>query len=100
MATTIPYKIYLSEEEMPRCWYNVKAHMKVKHPPFINPATQKPCTKDDLRAVFCDDCIDQELNETDEQIEIPEGIRNFYRMFRPSPLVRAYFLEKELDTPA
>lgn len=96
----IPYKTYLQEEEMPKYWYNVKAHMKIPHAPFINPATQKPCTKDDLRLVFCDDCIDQELNETDELIEIPEEIRSFYKMFRPSPLVRAYFLEKALDTPA
>ena len=100
MATEIPYKIYLSEEEMPKYWYNVKAHMKTQHPPFIHPAMQKPCTKEDLRAVFCDECIDQELNRTDEQIEIPEGIRSFYKMFRPSPLVRAYCLERLLDTPA
>ena len=77
MATEIPYKIYLSEEEMPKYWYNVKAHMKTQHPPFIHPAMQKPCTKEDLRAVFCDECIDQELNRTDEQIEIAEGIRSF-----------------------
>lgn len=96
----IPYKMYLTEEEMPRYWYNVKAHMKNDHAPFINPATQKPCTKDDLRPVFCDDCIDQEFNNTDEHIEIPEEIRDFYKTFRPSPLVRAYFLEQLLDTPA
>lgn len=100
MATKIPYKTYLTEEEMPRSWYNVKAHMKGAHDPFLNPATGKPCTKDDLRAVFCDECIDQELNNTDERIEIPEDIRNFYKTFRPSPLVRAYFLERVLDTPA
>ena len=99
-AKQIPYKIYLTEEEMPKYWYNVKAHMKEQHAPFINPATQKPCTKADLQPVFCDECIDQELNETDELIEIPEGIRNFYKTFRPSPLVRAYFLERLLDTPA
>lgn len=101
MATKqVPYKIYLSEEEMPKAWYNVKAHMKTEHAPFINPATMQPCTKDDLRPVFCDECIDQELNETDEYIGIPDGIRDFYRTFRPSPLIRAYFLEKLLDTPA
>lgn len=99
-AKQIPYKMYLTEEEMPKYWYNVKAHMKEQHAPFINPATQKPCTKADLQPVFCDECIDQELNETDELIEIPEGIRNFYKTFRPSPLVRAYFLERLLDTPA
>lgn len=99
-AIEIPYKTYLTEEEMPRYWYNVKAHMKGGHAPFINPQTLKPCTKEDLRNVFCDECIEQELNDTDELIEIPEEIRSFYRMFRPSPLVRAYFLEKELGTPA
>ncbi len=100
MEKNIPYKIYLSEEEMPKYWYNVKAHMKSKHAPFINPATQKPCSKDDLKSVFCDECVEQELNDTDELIEIPQGIRDFYKMFRPSPLVRAYFLEKLFDTPA
>ena len=100
MATKIPYKTYLTEDEMPRYWYNIKAHMQAAHDPFINPATQKPCTADDLRSVFCDECIRQELNDTDERIEIPEGIRNFYKTFRPSPLVRAYFLEEALGTPA
>lgn len=101
MATKqIPYKIYLSEEEMPKAWYNVKAHMKTQHPPFVNPATQKPCTTSDLSPVFCDECIEQELNEKDERIAIPQGILDFYRMFRPSPLVRAYYLEQLLDTPA
>ena len=96
----IPYKMYLTEKELPKFWYNVKAHMKGGHAPFINPATQKPCTKEDLQRVFCDECVEQELNDTDELIEIPEGILEFYKMFRPSPLVRAYFLEKLLDTPA
>lgn len=99
-VSKIPYKMYLSEEEMPRYWYNVKANMRGGHAPFINSATGKPCTKEDLRAVFCDECVEQELNDKDELIEIPEGIRNFYRMFRPSPLVRAYFLEEMLGTPA
>ena len=100
MNTNIPYKIYLSEDEMPRTWYNVKAHMKGGHEPFMNPATGKPCTKEDLSGVFCEECVDQELNDRDELIEIPEEIRNFYKMYRPSPLVRAYCLEKLLDTPA
>ena len=100
MARQIPYKVYLTEEEMPKTWYNVKAHMKTQHAPFINPATQQPCTKSDLTPVFCEECVDQELNETDERIEIPEEIRSFYKTFRPSPLVRAYFLERLLDTPA
>ena len=96
----VPYKIYLSENEIPRQWYNLNAAMKEKHDPFLNPATGKPCTADDLRPVFCDECIEQELNYTDLYIDIPEGIRDFYKMYRPSPLVRAYCLEKALGTPA
>ena len=98
--TKIPYKIYIQEKDMPKAWLNVKAFMKEQHAPFLNPATLKPCTKDDLRPVFCDAVIDQELNTTDKLIEIPDGIREFYHMYRPSPLCRAYFLEKALDTPA
>lgn len=96
----IPYKIYLSEDEIPKQWYNLNAAMKRKHDPFLNPATQQPCTADDLRPVFCDDCIEQELNRTDLYIDIPQEIRDFYKMYRPSPLVRAYCLEKALGTPA
>ncbi len=96
----IPYKIYLSEDEIPRQWYNLNAAMKRKHDPFLNPATLEPCTADDLRPVFCDDCVEQELNRTDLYIDIPEEIRSFYKMYRPSPLVRAYCLEKALGTPA
>ena len=100
MAKQIPYKIYLSEDEIPKQWYNLNAAMKQKHAPFLNPATLQPCTKDDLRPVFCYECVDQEMNMTDEYIDIPEEIRAFYKMYRPSPLVRAYVLEKELGTPA
>ncbi len=100
MAKNIPYKTYLTEAELPRYWYNVKAHMHGGHDPFIHPATGAPCGKADLQAVFCDECVEQELNDKDELIEIPDGIRDFYRMFRPSPLVRAYFLEEMLNTPA
>ena len=96
----IPVKIYLSESEMPRYWYNLRADMKEKPAPMVNPATGKPCSKDDLRPVFCDAVIEQEFNETDRYIEIPEDIRNFYKMYRPSPVVRAYWLEKALGTPA
>ena len=96
----IPYKIYLSESEMPKAWMNVKAYMPEQHDPFLNPATGKPCTAEDLEAVFCKECVEQELNCTDKEIEIPQEILDFYRMFRPSPLVRAYCLEKALDTPA
>lgn len=95
-----PYKIYLSESEMPKYWHNLRAVMDKKPAPFLNPATKKPCTKEDLLPVFCEDLVDQELNETDEFIEIPEEIKDFYKMYRPSPLVRAYFLEKALGTPA
>lgn len=98
--SNIPYKIYLAEEEMPKKWYNLKAVMKELPAPFIHPGTMKPCTAEDLLPVFCSDLVEQELNSTDEYIEIPEGIRSFYKMYRPSPLVRAYCLEKELGTPA
>jgi len=100
MTSTIPYKIYLSEDEMPKYWYNMKAVMKELPPPFIHPGTMRPCTATDLSPIFCDELIAQELNNTDQYIEIPEEIRDFYKMYRPSPLVRAYCLEKLLDTPA
>ena len=96
----IPYKIYLEENEMPKQWYNVRADMKNKPAPLLNPATRQPMTFEDLRPVFCDDLIRQELDDTTAYFDIPEEIRNFYKMYRPSPLVRAYCLEKELDTPA
>lgn len=96
----IPYKIYLDESEIPTKWCNVRADMKNKPAPLLNPATLKPMTHADLAPVFCDELIDQELDDTDAYIDIPEEIQNFYKMYRPSPLVRAYFLEKALDTPA
>ena len=96
----IPYKIYLDESEIPTQWYNVRADMKNKPAPLLNPATLKPMTHADLAPVFCDELIDQELDDTDAYIGIPEEIQNFYKMYRPSPLIRAYFLEKALDTPA
>ena len=96
----IPYKIYLDESEIPTQWYNVRADMKNKPAPLLNPATLKPMTHADLAPVFCDELIDQELDDTDAYIDIPEDIQNFYKMYRPSPLIRAYFLEKALDTPA
>ena len=100
MNKKIPTKIYLNEEEMPRYWYNLRADMKEKHDPFLHPATLKPCTAEDLYPVFCKELVKQELDQTNPYIEIPEGIREFYEMYRPSPLVRAYFLEKALGTPA
>ena len=96
----IPYKIYLSENELPTSWYNVRADMKNKPAPLLNPGTHKPMAFDELRPVFCDELIKQELDDTTPYIEIPEEIREFYRMYRPAPLVRAYCLEKKLGTPA
>src|SRR5574344_2014848 len=95
-----PYKVYLDEKELPKAWYNVRADMKNKPAPLLNPATLKPVTLDDLRPVFCDELIKQELDNDTAHIAIPQEVYNFYKMYRPSPLVRAYFLEKALDTPA
>lgn len=100
MASKIPYKIYLHEEEMPKYWYNLRADMKNKPAPLLNPATHQPVTFDELKAVFCDELVRQELNDTDREIPIPQEILDFYKMYRPSPLVRAYCLEKKLNTPA
>ncbi len=100
MSKEIPYKIYLSESEIPTAWYNVRAHMKNKPAPLLNPGTLKPMTADELSAVFCDELVKQELDDTTPYIEIPEEIRNFYKMYRPAPLVRAYCLEEKLKTPA
>lgn len=96
----IPYKIYLEENEMPTQWYNVRADMKNKPAPLLNPATLKPMTAEELGHVFCDELVKQELDDTNPYIDIPQEIRDFYRMYRPSPLVRAYCLEKKLGAPA
>ncbi len=96
----IPYKIYLGENEIPTQWYNVRADMKNKPAPLLNPGTLKPMTAEELAPVFCEELVAQELNDKDPFIDIPEEIQNFYKMYRPSPLIRAYFLEKALDTPA
>lgn len=96
----IPYKIYLSENEIPENWYNVRALMGTKPAPLLNPGTHAPMTADELRHVFCDELVKQELDNTNEYIPIPTEIRDFYKMYRPSPLVRAYCLEKKLGTPA
>ena len=97
---TIPYKIYLNETEMPTAWYNLRADMKVKPAPLLNPGTHKPMKAEELAGVFCEELIKQELDDTTPFFEIPEPIRNFYKMYRPSPLVRAYCLEEKLQTPA
>ncbi len=96
----IPYKIYLNENEMPEAWYNVRADMKKKPAPLLNPGTGKPMTAAELEGVFCSELVEQELDNDNRFIPIPEEIRSFYKMYRPSPLVRAYCLEEKLQTPA
>lgn len=100
MSEKIPYKIYLSENEMPKDWYNVRADMKNKPAPLLNPATLQPMKAEELEGVFCKELVAQELDNDNRLIPIPEEIQDFYKMYRPSPLVRAYCLEKKLDTPA
>ena len=96
----IPYKIYLEENEMPKAWYNVRADMKNKPAPLLNPGTLQPMTAQELGAVFCDELVEQELDNDNPYIPIPQEILDFYKMYRPSPLVRAYCLEEKLQTPA
>ncbi len=98
--SNIPYKIYLEESEMPKAWYNVRGDMSKKPAPILNPGTLQPVTLDELSGIFCKELAEQELDDTSRFIDIPEEIRNFYRMYRPSPLVRAYCLEEKLQTPA
>lgn len=100
MSNEIPYKIYLSEDEIPKAWYNLRADMKNKPAPLLNPGTHQPLTAEELAPVFCKELVEQELDDTTPFIEIPQEIRDFYKMYRPAPLVRAYCLEKALDTPA
>jgi len=100
MATKIPTRIYLSEDEIPRYWHNIRADMKDKPDPMLHPGTLKPATAADLEAVFCKEPARQEMDVTTRLIPIPEGIQEFYRGYRPAPLIRAYFLEKALGTPA
>ena len=100
MKNKIPTRIYLTEDEMPKNWYNLRAIMKDKPDPMLHPGTLKPVTAADLGPVFCKGVIDQELDETNLFIPIPDDIQDFYRAYRPSPLIRAYYLEKLLDTPA
>ena len=100
MSKNIPYKIYLHEHEMPTQWYNVRADMKNKPAPLLNPGTLEPMTADELSGVFCRELARQEVDDNTPYIDIPEEILKFYKMYRPSPLVRAYCLEEKLDTPA
>ena len=97
---TIPYKIYLTEEELPTAWYNLRADMKNKPAPLLNPDTHELMTAEDLSDIFCEELVKQELDDTTAYIPIPQEIRDFYKMYRPAPLVRAYCLEKKLGTPA
>ncbi len=96
----IPYKIYLSEDEMPHTWYNLRADMKNKPAPLLNPGTLQPMTAQELEGVFCSELVKQELDDQTAYFQIPQEIRDFYKMYRPSPLVRAYCLEEKLQTPA
>ena len=97
---SIPYKIYLTEEELPKTWYNIRADLPQDHAPLLHPVTHQPVTQEQLCAIFAAEPAKQELNRCDRHIEIPQEVRDFYKMYRPSPTVRAYCLEKELDTPA
>ncbi len=97
---TIPYKTYLEEHEIPKQWYNVRADMPIKPAPLLNPGTGRPLTLEDMTPIFCEELVKQELDNDTAYIDIPDEVRNFYKMYRPSPLVRAYFLEELLDTPA
>lgn len=100
MSKKVPYRFYLSEEQMPKEWYNMRADMKEQPDPMLNPATLKPVTAEDLYPVFCTELVKQELDSTTRYFPIPDEILEFYRIYRPSPLIRAYNLEKALDTPA
>jgi tryptophan synthase beta chain len=100
MSKKVPYRVYLSEEQMPKEWYNMRADMKEQPDPMLNPATLKPVTAEDLYPVFCTELVTQELDSTTRYFPIPDEILEFYKMYRPSPLIRAYNLEKALDTPA
>ncbi|MCI8360171.1 MAG: TrpB-like pyridoxal phosphate-dependent enzyme [Clostridiales bacterium] len=96
----VPYRIYLSEEQIPKQWYNIKADMKAQHEPLLNPGTGKPLEEKDLYPIFCETLAHQEMNAADRYMDIPEEIQEYYKIYRPSPLIRAYNLEKALDTPA
>ncbi|MCI7248980.1 MAG: pyridoxal-phosphate dependent enzyme, partial [Clostridiales bacterium] len=96
----IPYKTYLEEHEIPKQWYNVRADMPVKPAPLLNPGTGKPLTLEEMEPIFCTELIKQELDNDTPYIDIPEPVQDFYKMYRPSPLIRAYFLEEALGTPA
>lgn len=96
----IPYRTYLTEDQMPKQWYNLRADMKELPDPMLNPQTMKPVKKEDLLPIFCEELVEQELNNEKRYYDIPKEILDMYRIYRPSPLIRAYNLEKALGTPA
>ena len=96
----IPYKVYLSESEIPTKWYNLRADMKNKPAPLLNPGTGQPLSAEEMSGIFCEELVKQELDDTTPFFDIPREIVDFYKMYRPSPLVRAYCLEEKLGTPA
>ena len=100
MQKKIPYRTYLREDQLPKYWYNLRTVMKEDVPPMLNPGTGKPMTFEELSAVFSEECVKQELDSATEYVEIPEEVRHIYTEYRPSPLVRAYNVEKALNTPA
>jgi tryptophan synthase beta chain len=100
MAKKIPTRIYLDEDEMPKSWYNMRADMKAKPDPLLHPGTLQPVKTEEMEAIFCKEPVRQEFDETNRLIPIPDGILDFYKAYRPSPLIRAYYLEKALGTPA
>lgn len=100
MPKKVPHRLYLTEDQMPKQWYNLRADMKELPEPLLNPATLKPVKLEELYPVFCEELAKQEMDNTTRYFDIPEEIQDFYKMYRPSPLIRAYNLEKALDTPA
>ena len=96
----VPHKLYLSEDQMPKQWYNLRADMKEQPDPMLNPSTFLPSTVEDLYPVFCEELAKQEMDSSTRYIDIPDEVQDFYKMYRPSPLIRAYNLEKALQTPA
>ena len=96
----IPHRLYLTEDQMPKQWYNLRADMKKQPDPIINPATMQPAVEEDLYPVFCKKLAHQEMDAQTRFIDIPEPVQEMYKIYRPSPLIRAYELERALDTPA
>ena len=100
MITKVPHRLYLSEDEMPKQWYNLRADMKEQPEPMLNPATGKPAVEEDLYPVFCKELAHQEMDAETRYVDIPDEVLDMYKIFRPSPLCRAYNLERKLGTPA